>query len=173
MVKERVQYVCEFCQKTYITRAEAEDCESRCHRSDESPRLEALNLSTRTFNLLYWSGLYSVSEIALMSEKDLKKIKGFGNWCLKELKTKLAEYGLDLNDSSLMHKARRSKPQLNKNIAHYRKERKLSQAELAAIVGMDANHLSCIEIGNRYPSVNLIARLAVGLGLSVEELVGE
>lgn len=103
-------------------------------------------------------------------------IKGFGNWCLKEVKAKLAEYGLELkssNDSNIMHKTRCKKPQHNRNIAHYRKEHKLSQAKLAAIVGMDNNHLSCIEIGFKYPSVNLIARLAVGLGVSVEELVGE
>lgn len=69
MVKERIQYVCELCQKTYTMREDAEDCESRCYRSAGAQRLEALNLSTRTFNLLYWSELYSVSDIALMTEK--------------------------------------------------------------------------------------------------------
>lgn len=97
MVKERVitQYVCEFCQKAFTTREDAESCESRCHRFAESPGLEALNLSTRTFNLLYWFGLYTVRDIALMSEQDLKKIKGFGNGCLNEVKAKLAEYGIE------------------------------------------------------------------------------
>lgn len=42
---------------------------------------------------------------------------------------------------------------LGENIAYYRKERKLSQAKLAAIVGMEDNHLSCIEIGLKYPSI--------------------
>ena len=59
---------------------------------------------------------------------------------------------------------------LGKNIAHYRKERKLSQAKLSAIVGMDLNHLYCIEAGRKYPSINLIVRLAVALGVSIEEL---
>lgn len=95
MVKERIQYICEFCHKAFDTREDAENCESRCYRSTDSPRLESLNLSTRTYNLLYWSGLYTVRDIALMSEKDLKKIKGFGNWCLNEVKAKLAEYGIE------------------------------------------------------------------------------
>lgn len=60
---------------------------------------------------------------------------------------------------------------LGKNIAHYRKELKLSQAELAAIVSMQHNHLSCIEAGLKHPRINMIARLAVGLGVSIEELI--
>ena len=71
MVKERIQYVCELCHKTFMTREQAEDCESRCKQLAESPRLEALNLSTRTFNLLYWFELYTVRDIAQMSEQDL------------------------------------------------------------------------------------------------------
>ena len=59
---------------------------------------------------------------------------------------------------------------LGKRIAHYRKERQLTQAKLAAIVGMEHNHLSCIEAGLKYPRINLIARLAVGLGVSIDEL---
>ena len=59
---------------------------------------------------------------------------------------------------------------LGKRIAHYRKERKLSQAKLADIIGMEHNHLSCIEAGLKYPRINLIARIAVGLGVSIEEL---
>jgi transcriptional regulator with XRE-family HTH domain len=62
---------------------------------------------------------------------------------------------------------------LGKNIALYRKERKISQVKLAAVVGMDDNHINCIEIGQRYPSINLIARLAVALGVSIEELYSD
>ncbi|EGW39080.1 helix-turn-helix transcriptional regulator [Desulfosporosinus sp. OT] len=36
---------------------------------------------------------------------------------------------------------------LGKNITNYRKERKLSRAKLAAIVGMEATHLYRIEAG--------------------------
>lgn len=59
---------------------------------------------------------------------------------------------------------------LGKRIAHYRKERNLSQAKLAAIVGMEHNHLSCIEAGLKYPRINMIARIAVALGVSIEDL---
>ena len=61
---------------------------------------------------------------------------------------------------------------LGKNIAYYRKARKLSQAKLAALVGMEANHLSCIEIGLKYPNICTLARLAVGLGVTIDELAG-
>lgn len=62
---------------------------------------------------------------------------------------------------------------LGKNIAHYRKERKLSKAKLAAMAGMDDNYLYCIEAGLQYPKIGILARLATGLGVSIDELVGE
>ena len=62
---------------------------------------------------------------------------------------------------------------LGRRIAYYRKERKLSQSKLGAIVGMEDNHLSCIEIGLKYPSIHSIARLAIGLGVSIEELFND
>lgn len=62
---------------------------------------------------------------------------------------------------------------LGKNIAHYRKERNLSQEKLAAIVGMEDNHLSCIEIGLKYPNICTLARIAAGLGATIDELVGQ
>ena len=52
---------------------------------------------------------------------------------------------------------------LGKNIAHYRKKRKLSKSKLAAIVCMDPNHLYCIEAGRKYPHICILARLAAGL----------
>jgi len=61
---------------------------------------------------------------------------------------------------------------LGKRIAHYRKEHKLSQAELAAIVGLFSRYLSDIETGRKVPKVPTIARIAVGLGVSMEELGG-
>ena len=104
MVRERVvsQYVCELCQKEFLTRQAAEDCESRCHQFSESPRLEELNFSTRTFNALNWFGLYTVGDVAQMSDQALHKIKGLGDGGLKEIKAKLAEYGIEeygANDS--------------------------------------------------------------------------
>ena len=60
---------------------------------------------------------------------------------------------------------------LGKNIAHYRKDRKLTQVKLAAIVGMEDNHLSCIEIGLKYPSIGTFARLAAVFEVTIDELV--
>lgn len=61
---------------------------------------------------------------------------------------------------------------MGKQIALYRKKRKLTQKELAAMVGMDANHLYCIEAGKKHPQIGILARLAAGLGVPIEELVG-
>ena len=62
---------------------------------------------------------------------------------------------------------------LGKNIAYYRKWRKLSKAQLAAIVGMESNHLYCIEAGLKYPQISILARLAAALGVTIKELVEE
>ena len=61
---------------------------------------------------------------------------------------------------------------LAKNIDYHRKELKLSRAKFAAIVGMDPNHLYCIEAGRKYPQICILARIAAGLGVSIDELVG-
>jgi len=128
MVKERVvtQYLCELCQREFLTREAAEDCESRCHRLAESPGLEVLNLSTRTFNALNCFGLYAVGDVAQMSDQALHKIKGLGDGCLKEVKARLVEYGIEesgandpkpisTKDSRLKKKAISLKPLLNFN----------------------------------------------------------
>jgi len=64
-------------------------------------------------------------------------------------------------------------PALGKNIVYYCKWRKLSKAQLAAIVGMNADHLHCIESGRKYPHICILARLAAALGVSIKELVEE
>ncbi|SHH16361.1 helix-turn-helix domain-containing protein [Desulfosporosinus lacus] len=61
---------------------------------------------------------------------------------------------------------------LGKNIAYYRKERKLYRAKFAATVGMNTNHLYCIEAGRIYPQICILARLAAELGVPIDELVG-
>ena len=62
---------------------------------------------------------------------------------------------------------------LGKRIAHYRKERQLTQEELAAITGIPSKHLSNIETGRKVPRIPTLARLAAGLGVTIEELVGK
>ena len=62
MVKERVitLYICEFCQKEYLDLIGAEKCEKICRRLTDSPELKILNLSPRTFNLLYCAGIITI-----------------------------------------------------------------------------------------------------------------
>ena len=52
MVTERVKtlYVCEHCQKEYLSMKDAEKCETRCRRYADSPGLDILDLSARAFN---------------------------------------------------------------------------------------------------------------------------
>ncbi len=58
------------------------------------------------------------------------------------------------------------------NIAHYRKGRKITQIKLASISGLYPRYLSDIETGRKVPQIPALARLATGLGVSIEELVG-
>lgn len=60
---------------------------------------------------------------------------------------------------------------LGKQIAHHRKERQLTQAKLAANIGIPSRHLSDIETGRKVPRIPTLARLAVGLGVTIDELV--
>lgn len=96
MVKERVIYVCEFCQKEYLDLIGAEKCERICRRLADSPGLNILNLSPRTFNLLYYAEIITVSELVQLSEKELLKINGLGSGSLDEIKEKLRQYGVNL-----------------------------------------------------------------------------
>jgi len=64
-------------------------------------------------------------------------------------------------------------PSLGKRIAHYRKDRKLSQAGLGAIIGIYNRYISRIENGRIVPSILTLARLAVAFGVSIDELVGK
>ena len=58
-----------------------------------------------------------------------------------------------------------------KRIAYYRQKRKLSKEELAAKVGVRLNHLIDIENGLKIPRINELVQLAVGLDVSIDELV--
>jgi transcriptional regulator with XRE-family HTH domain len=58
-----------------------------------------------------------------------------------------------------------------KRIADYRQGRNLTQEELASNVGIRLNHLINIEAESRIPRINELVQLAVGLGISIDELV--
>ena len=60
--------------------------------------------------------------------------------------------------------------QLGRRIAFLRKEKKLSQVDLAADAMMAKSYLSELERGKRNPSVLVLSRLAAALGTTLEEL---
>ncbi|AFQ43291.1 helix-turn-helix domain-containing protein [Desulfosporosinus meridiei] len=63
---------------------------------------------------------------------------------------------------------------LGQQIAQTRKKRQLSQAQLAAITGMNPKFLSNIEAGHKARiRIYTLARLAAGLGVSIDELAGQ
>lgn len=56
-------------------------------------------------------------------------------------------------------------------LREWRKRAHLRQEDLAAKVGCSQPHLSCLERGERSPSLILLLRLAEALGCSVMDLV--
>jgi transcriptional regulator with XRE-family HTH domain len=60
--------------------------------------------------------------------------------------------------------------QLGRRIAFLRKEKGLSQFELAADADMAKSYLSELELGKRNASVLVLSRLAAALGTTLEEL---
>ena len=54
----------------------------------------------------------------------------------------------------------------------YRQAAGLSQEELGARLGYEtANYISCLEIGTRKPSVELLFKIANALGVNASELI--
>ena len=60
--------------------------------------IEELDLSVRTFNCLRRAGLKTAGEICKHTELEIYKIRNLGKRCLKEIKEKLALYGLELKN---------------------------------------------------------------------------
>lgn len=57
-----------------------------------------------------------------------------------------------------------------KRIKEIRRERKLTQAQLAEIVELSINYISQIETGVASPTFETIVKLAGGLGVEIKEL---
>ena len=57
-----------------------------------------------------------------------------------------------------------------KKIKEYRKNRGLTQAQLAEMVNVDDKHISCIESGKNFPSADLIERFSTALGVEPKDL---
>lgn len=61
--------------------------------------------------------------------------------------------------------------QLGASIVRHRKNAGISQADLAAKVGMEKSNLSVIENGRSNPQVLTLVRIAAALKMKLEELV--
>jgi transcriptional regulator with XRE-family HTH domain len=59
---------------------------------------------------------------------------------------------------------------LGQLIRHRRKELALTQRELAKKLGVEASHVAYLEGGKRNPSLSLMARLEVALGVSRQQI---
>jgi len=58
----------------------------------ESPGIEILNLSPRSFNALYSANIETMGELLELAEEELLKIRRLGPTSRREIKTKLAQY---------------------------------------------------------------------------------
>jgi len=56
------------------------------------------------------------------------------------------------------------------NVVFYRKRRKMTQLQLAELVGIARSHISAIELGNVGVSFDVIFKLCEVLGVSPKEL---
>lgn len=62
---------------------------------------------------------------------------------------------------------------LAQNIKRFRKERKISQHELAEQAGINPNHLSRLETGKFYPTIPVLKKIAEVLDVPIEYLIKE
>jgi transcriptional regulator with XRE-family HTH domain len=60
---------------------------------------------------------------------------------------------------------------LGKRISSVRKQNRMTQEELAEKANLDRVAIAYIETGKRKPNVTSLYRIAVGLGVKVEDLV--
>ena len=58
-------------------------------------------------------------------------------------------------------------------IAHFRKQKKLSQEVLSGLSDIGRTHLSAIERGDRKPTLETLYRISCALGISMSEIVAE
>lgn len=62
---------------------------------------------------------------------------------------------------------------IGENIQKYRKDKKLTQQELADKIGISKSHMSKIEINNKKPSLELLFKIAEKLNVSLYDLTGQ
>lgn len=59
---------------------------------------------------------------------------------------------------------------IGKRIADLRKEKGLTQEQLAIKINMDRTFIGYIEKGNRKPSINTVNKIARALGVKIDEI---
>lgn len=62
---------------------------------------------------------------------------------------------------------------ITNNLESIRKEKGLTQVELAAKLNVQQSTISHIENGERNPSAELLCNLAEALGVTIDELIGK
>lgn len=62
---------------------------------------------------------------------------------------------------------------IGQNVRRLRTERGLTQEKLALDVGIDLTYLGGIERGSRNPSVDVVGRMAMALGVHPKDLFSE
>ena len=76
---------------------------------EESPLLQAgieeLGLSVRSENSLHRAGIETIGQLAAKTESELKLIRNFGQKCLAEVKTKMAEKNLSIREEENVEQA--------------------------------------------------------------------
>ena len=68
--------------------------------SSGSTSINSLGLSTRSKNIFHDEGIRTIEELKAKTEEELKKLPGFGEKSLEEVRTVLAERGQGLANSS-------------------------------------------------------------------------
>ena len=63
--------------------------------------------------------------------------------------------------------------EIGRNIANYRKLKRLTQKELAEAIGMSRGHIVAIEKGRRIPRIKTLARIAECLEVELRALLRE
>lgn len=61
---------------------------------------------------------------------------------------------------------------LGKEVAERRLELGFTQQDLARFSGLDRPYISLLEVGRKQPTLSVLFLLALGLGLTLEELAG-
>lgn len=63
-----------------------------------------------------------------------------------------------------------TKELLGLKVKEFRKQRKITQEKLAEIIGVDNGYISKLEVGQNFPSINTLERIADALGVELYEL---